>query len=279
MPHLPDHQTDHDPQLIAAHAAGDAEGADLDRARDLVATCDECAALHHDLRAIAAAMPAIPAPARTRDFRLTPEQAASLRPAGWRRLLAPLAGPRFAFAAPLGGSLAALGLAGVLLAGAASTPMAGTGGEREGSRGITSAAGAEPSMQAQMSAASHVPAAPAALAPAASAPAASAVADALHAAGSGSSAPRVPVDVTVPAPASPAGSDDRFEYGNGAAGASAMPGAADTQATTPPVDKDEAALAPVEVSPGPSPLLVIAVGLLAAGLVLVAGRVVARRVA
>src|SRR3954471_509204 len=122
MPHLPDHQTEHDPRLIAAFAAGDAEGEDLERAQALVAGCDECAALHHDLRAIAAAMPALPTPARPRDFRLTPEQAGSLRPAGWRRLLAPLAGPRFAFAAPLGGSLAALGLTGILIAGAASMP-------------------------------------------------------------------------------------------------------------------------------------------------------------
>jgi len=123
MPHLPDHRN-HDQSLIAAHAAGDAEGADLDQARDLVAACAECAALHHDLRAISAALPAMPAPTRPRDFRLTPEQADSLRPAGWRRLLAPLAGPRFAFAAPLGGSLAALGIAGILVAGAASTPVA-----------------------------------------------------------------------------------------------------------------------------------------------------------
>ena len=43
--------------LIAAFAAGDVEGADLKRAQALVAACDDCAALHHDLRAIAAAMP------------------------------------------------------------------------------------------------------------------------------------------------------------------------------------------------------------------------------
>ena len=130
MPHLPDHRN-HDLLLIAALAAGDAEGTDLEQARDLVATCDECAALHHDLRAISAALPATPVPTRSRDFRLTPQQADALRPAGWRRLLAPLAGPRFAFAAPLGGSLAALGIAGILVAGAASTPIANVAGERQ----------------------------------------------------------------------------------------------------------------------------------------------------
>jgi hypothetical protein len=274
VPHLPDHQTDHDPQLIAAYAAGDAEGADLERARDLVAACDDCAALHHDLRAIAAAMPAIPAPARTRDFRLTPEQAASLRPAGWRRLLAPLAGPRFAFAAPLGGSLAALGLAGVLLAGAASTPMAGTGEavQREDSGAVTAAGAAQPTMQVDMSAASEVPAAPAA-----SGPAASAAADALHAAGGGSSASRAPVDVTVPAPAPSASPDVRFVNGN--AGATTEPGRVTTPTSAPAVGKDEAARAPVDASQPASPLLLIAVTLVAAGLVLVVGRVVARRLA
>ena len=104
----------HDAVLVAAYAAGDAEGPGLEAATALVAGCADCAALHHDLRAIAAALPELPAPARTRDFRLTPGQAASLRPSGWRRLLAPFAGPRFAFAAPLGSGLAALGIVGIL---------------------------------------------------------------------------------------------------------------------------------------------------------------------
>ena len=93
MPHLPASHADHDPLAIAAYAAGDATGPELDDALALVAACADCAALHHDLRAIAAALPGLPAQARSRDFRLTPEQAASLRPAGWRRLLAPFAGP------------------------------------------------------------------------------------------------------------------------------------------------------------------------------------------
>jgi len=111
----------HDLLAIAAYAAGDATGDELRTASGLAASCAACAELHHDLRAIARAMPFLPAPARPRDFRLTADQAAALRPAGWRRLLTPFAGPRFAFAAPLGGALAALGLAGILVAG-------GTGG-------------------------------------------------------------------------------------------------------------------------------------------------------
>ncbi len=126
MPHLPPSHADHDPLAIAAYAAGDATGPELDDALALVAACADCASLHHDLRAIAAALPALPAPARTRDFRLSPEQAASLRPAGWRRLLAPFAGPKFAFAGPVGAGLATLGLAGFLVAGSFGVPLAAT---------------------------------------------------------------------------------------------------------------------------------------------------------
>ena len=60
MPHLPDSQhPDHDLELVAAYAAGDPAGPELERATTLVSTCAECAALHHDLRSIAAAYAAI----------------------------------------------------------------------------------------------------------------------------------------------------------------------------------------------------------------------------
>jgi hypothetical protein len=116
-PAVPADHAAHDPVLVAAYAAGDATGTELEAATALVTACTACATLHRDLRLIAAALPGLPAPRRTRDFRLTPQQAASLRPAGWRRLLAPFASPRFAFAAPLGSGLAVLGIAGILLAG------------------------------------------------------------------------------------------------------------------------------------------------------------------
>lgn len=133
MPHIPDLRAHdaHDLELVAAFAAGDAAGTDLETATALVAGCAECAALHHDLRAIAAALPALPAPVRRRDFRLTPEQAGSLRPAGWRRLLGTLAGPSFRFAAPLGTGLATLGLVGILAGSLASVPL-GAGGTTAG---------------------------------------------------------------------------------------------------------------------------------------------------
>ena len=135
MPPLPASHADHDRLTIAAYAAGDATGPELDDALAVVAACPDCAALHRDLRAIAAALPALPVPARTRDFRLTPGQAASLRPAGWRRLLAPFAGPRFSFAGPLGAGLATLGLAGFLVAGSFGVPLAADRALRRWRRG------------------------------------------------------------------------------------------------------------------------------------------------
>jgi hypothetical protein len=133
MPHVPDLRSHdrHDLELVAAYAAGDAAGADLETATALVSGCAECSALHHDLRAIAAALPTLPAPARPRDFRLTPGQAASLRPTGWRRLLGALAGPSFRLAAPVGTGLAALGLAGILVGSLGGIPL-GMGGAASG---------------------------------------------------------------------------------------------------------------------------------------------------
>jgi anti-sigma factor RsiW len=120
MPHVPDlhAHADHDPELIAAHAAGDLSGAALATVSDLLAACTSCAELHADLRLIAAATATVPAPARTRDFRITPAQAERLRPSGWRRFVAAFAAPKLAFTAPLGSGLAALGIAGIFLAAA-----------------------------------------------------------------------------------------------------------------------------------------------------------------
>src|SRR5689334_5837376 len=56
----------------------------------------------------------LPAPTRTRDFRLTEADAARLR-SPWRRWFGPLAKPRFAFVQPVGAALATLGLAGLLV--------------------------------------------------------------------------------------------------------------------------------------------------------------------
>jgi hypothetical protein len=125
-PDLANH-ANHDPELIAAHATGDLTGRELETAAAQVTGCAECAGLYADLLTIRAALADVAAPARSRDFRLTADQAAALRPGGWRAWLSTLAGPRFSFAAPLGSALAALGLVGLLVAGpGVSLPTGGT---------------------------------------------------------------------------------------------------------------------------------------------------------
>ena len=110
----PSAQADH-AALIVAFDAGDLLGAERDRAGGLIATCDGCAELLADLAAIRVATAALPAPRRTRDFRLTDTDAARLRPTLRNRLLGWLAAPGSSVR-PLAGGLAALGIAGLLLA-------------------------------------------------------------------------------------------------------------------------------------------------------------------
>ena len=272
MTPIPASHADHDPLAIAAHAAGDATGSELDDALALVAACPDCASLHHDLRAIAAALPALPVPVRTRDFRLTPEQAASLRPAGWRRLLAPLAGPRFAFAGPLGTGLATLGIAGFLVAGAVGMPLAGSAAG-PGDTAAGSAAGPGVSESGDPMAAMQAPSdAPLA---ATEAPAAS-----------------VGIEM-VPASGAPAG-EDPVAYGNGGAGtggggpidpAQADPKAEDEQVrmTLVAPGEDEASAqamdATVQAAPATATLFVLASVMLVVGVLLGGLRLAARRAA
>ena len=132
MPHLPDSHQDHDLVLVAALAAGDTEGRDHTRATELVTSCPECARVRDDLVTLAALLPTLPAPARTRDYRLTAEQAAALRPTGWRRLLGAFGGSGFRFATPVGTAMATLGIAGLLLSAVPSSLPAGTTGDGTG---------------------------------------------------------------------------------------------------------------------------------------------------
>jgi hypothetical protein len=107
----------HDLLLVAAHAAGDTLGTDAEQAAALLATCPDCAALAADLVAIAAATRDLPAAARPRDFTLRREDAARLRPLGWRRLAAAFGARRLELIRPLAAGLTTLGLAGILLSG------------------------------------------------------------------------------------------------------------------------------------------------------------------
>ncbi|HEY7132701.1 MAG TPA: hypothetical protein VH440_10640 [Candidatus Limnocylindrales bacterium] len=135
MPHVNEltaSHEQHDPLLMAALAAGDLAGAERERALDLTRSCAECAALHDDLVAIARATARVPPPMAmpARDFRLTPERAAGLRPAGWRRFFG--LAPHGAMTRNVGVALATFGLAGLLIGtlpiggSTASAPLAGT---------------------------------------------------------------------------------------------------------------------------------------------------------
>ncbi|MBA2718341.1 MAG: hypothetical protein H0U52_03720 [Chloroflexi bacterium] len=121
MPHDSDVQPTshdrHDAMLVAALAAGDLAATDRDQAISLTATCPDCATLRDDLVAIARATTVVPPPisAHNRDFRLTPADAARLRPGGWRRLVAAFSVPRLAMTRPLGVGLTTLGLVGLLI--------------------------------------------------------------------------------------------------------------------------------------------------------------------
>lgn len=114
VPHSPTGAAEEHADLIVALDAGDLAGADRARADVLVASCGGCAALAADLAAIRGTLVTLPAPARRRDYRLTPEDAARLRPAGWRRAIDWLGAPR-STVRPLATGLTALGIAGLLL--------------------------------------------------------------------------------------------------------------------------------------------------------------------
>ena len=108
MPHVNDLHEQHDPILVVSLASGDLATADRDRAtaQSLVDTCADCARLHDDVLALAVATKALPPAVRTRDFRLTPEQAAQLQPRGWRRFFT---APGAVFSRQLGVGLTTLG--------------------------------------------------------------------------------------------------------------------------------------------------------------------------
>ncbi len=121
VPTLSGSHAEHDLLLIAQLADGDVTSAERVAGQRQADDCADCALLLADLRAIARATAALPEPKRTRDFRLTDADAARLRPGGIRGFLGWLGSPRLAFVKPLGSGLAALGVAGLLIASLPST--------------------------------------------------------------------------------------------------------------------------------------------------------------
>ena len=88
---MADEHATHDLDAVASLLDGDLLPADRATAARQVARCPACAALHQELLALSAATAALPAPARTRDFRLTRGRRGPPRgdAAGTRRVLRP----------------------------------------------------------------------------------------------------------------------------------------------------------------------------------------------
>jgi hypothetical protein len=178
MPNVSEHHAQHDPLVVASLAAGDLSGAERDHATAQIAECGACAELHDDLLAIARATAALPSAVAPRDFRLTPEQAAALRPAGWRRLVAAFGRSRPLMSRQLGIGLATMGLAGLLvstlpgiqLGSPASMPVGAGSAAGNGDVQTEQAGNPDKVTTAGEGAASAAPAAPAASAPAALTP-------------------------------------------------------------------------------------------------------------
>lgn len=126
----PEAHDTHDRLLIAARAAGDLGGRDLERADAILSTCDVCQTLLAELRSIAEAVHRLPPVARPADldFRLTSARAAGLARGGLRRrLLRPFGSAGSAPIRPLAMAFTTLGLAGLLLAALPLLPYAGGG--------------------------------------------------------------------------------------------------------------------------------------------------------
>jgi anti-sigma factor RsiW len=101
----------HDEALIARLFGGDVSEAERARALALVSECPECESLLADFGAIAEATAALPVPPRPRDFSLTEADAARLR--GKTRARSRVF--RLGLRRSLGGSLAALGIFGLII--------------------------------------------------------------------------------------------------------------------------------------------------------------------
>jgi len=185
----------HDQFVIAAAADRDADATARAAADAQLRECADCAALFADLRAISTGLASLPREVQApRDFRISPERAASLRRRGWRAAIGGLFGS--ASLGPLGTAFATLGFAGLMLTVAIPALFGGLG------------AGGGSSAPALTQQSQQAPAASAASAPevVSGGPKAGSPAPADNAAGGGAGS-------VVGASAAPAGSGDRFSAG------------------------------------------------------------------
>jgi hypothetical protein len=263
MPHDSEHHAQHDPLLVVSLAADDLTGTERDLATSLINDCAECATLHADLIAIARATAVLPAATRPRDFQLSPEQAARLRPAGWRRFIAAFGSPQLAMTRQLGVGLTTLGLAGLLITVLPSVqiPSMGSAGAAPASEQSRTAAneGSSDASAATLAAPSAAPASAAA----------SSVPDNLNAQPSASAGGGL-IPMASPYPGATAASG-----GPGTQGYHTAQNPDPVDESTAPDDRELLAEVPTQ-QPGVSPLLVASVILLAAGIALLIARRIAR---
>ena len=115
----------HDTILVSSLADHSLPTTERAAAEALVATCSQCADLQADLLALRAATRAMPTPERPNDYTLTESDAARLRSGGWRRFVAILGTSRDALSRPLAIGLTTLGLAGLLVTAAPALMIGG----------------------------------------------------------------------------------------------------------------------------------------------------------
>lgn len=254
----------HDRELVAALADRDLDPETRSRAEALIASCPACAALAAEIRLLAVALgdlpAAIPAP---RDMRLTPELAArASRRTGWRRLLAPFGGAAGASLRPVGATLAALGLVGILVTNVPLAPRTAS----------LPAAGGDGTYGAAASAPAKAPHASSETTADGKAPSPAAVNQQIPPNGASSAAPELAASPVPPAPG-----------GTTAAGPNTAAGAGGET----PTDQSTGAAGPGTTiaadggGNGPSipPLTLLSIALLAIGLALLGLRFAARRIA
>lgn len=114
LPDTTDHRQ-HDRLLIVRSLDDGLDAAEMSQAERLIQSCQECADLVADLRSVSRAVAQVPAARRTRDFRLSAEQAAATRGSFLTRLLRRLDLPDPRILQPLGGAAVAIGLVLVVL--------------------------------------------------------------------------------------------------------------------------------------------------------------------
>jgi anti-sigma factor RsiW len=109
-----DHAT-HDLERLSAAVDGTLPAADLPSVTAQLAACGTCADLHADLLALVAANRALRTPERPRDYQLTAADAARLQRGGLRGWLDRIGSPKDRLSRPLAVGLTTLGLVGVLV--------------------------------------------------------------------------------------------------------------------------------------------------------------------